>query len=193
MPFRYGTGGERERDRRAAGNDFSAPGAGATRFGSGLGGGSKTPSPPRDESGYVCPVRPGDPNDPSEQGLGGWEREDFDTEDDADPIGWLSNEHRGDPEDYHISATPTGDCAIWRRGRDRPVGFNRPAPGMSARDYRLVRDRESGRLMVLRRRNRDRMRRLRHEADQIRRRPTRDRAGQEHAALANLNEVNAEF
>jgi hypothetical protein len=169
MPFRYGEGGERERDVRAA---------------------------QRDLGGYIQGVQRGDPNDPDEQRLGYEERagEDFDTADDAEPIGWLSHEHQGDPEDYHLAHDPSTDCcSVFRRGQDKPIGRIRPAPGMTARDYYFSRDRKSGRLMILRRRNRDRLRQLQHEGDQIRRRPTRDRAGQERAALANLNEQHAAF
>jgi hypothetical protein len=47
--------------------------------------------------------------------------------------------------------------------------------------------------MILRRRNRDRLLRLQHEGDLIRRNPTQDAAHREHQALANLNQLNAEF
>jgi hypothetical protein len=176
MPFRYSSGGERDRGRDVRSR--------AARFG-------------RDEGGYVQPVRAGEPGDPSRQGLGGWEREDFDTEDDVnladEPVGFMER-HSGEPEDFHISHDPTtGDCAIWQRGRDEPVGFIRPPPGLSARDYRFAKDRRSGRIAILRRRQRDRMRRLQHEAADILHRPTRDAAHREHLALANLNQVNAEF
>jgi hypothetical protein len=191
MPFQYG-----ERDFRRSGRDLG-PSLSAHLSGPSFGSGFHAPSPqpPRDVSGYITPVRPGDFDDPDLQGLGYQRRDpgDFDTADDADPIGWLANEHRGPEEDYHIAHDPsTGDCAIFRRGQDRPIG-RRPAPGMSASDYRITRDRRSGRLMVARRRRGDRMRQLRHEADRIRNSPTRDAAHREHQALANLDRQHAEF
>jgi hypothetical protein len=153
-------------------------------------GGERMPS--SDESGFVQPVRPGSPDDPDEQGLGYEER--ADTADDAEPIGWLAHEYQGDPQDYHIAHDPsTGDCAIFRRGQDKPIGRLRPPPGMSARDYYFSRDRRSGRIAIMRRRNRDRMHNLQHQADQIRRRPTRDSLGQERQMLSLQNSINAEF
>jgi hypothetical protein len=105
----------------------------------------------------------------------------------------LLHEHHGEPEDYHIAHDPTtGDCAMFRRGQDRPIGRIRPAPGMGARDYRLARDRKTGRLMILRKRQQDRLSQLQHQGDQIRQRPTQDAAHREHQALANLKQ-HAEF
>jgi hypothetical protein len=189
MPVRYGSSAGGERDR---GRDVRRPSRG--HFGD-----------DRDVSGYTTTTRPGDPDDPSRQGLGYPERapEDFDTADDLDladqhddePIGLLPQQHSGtEPAEFHISHDgATGNLAVWRRGDSRPVGFIRASPGMSARDYRIARDRRSGRLAVLRRRNRDRLLHLQHQADQIRRRPTRDSQAKERALLANVNATNAEF
>jgi hypothetical protein len=160
---------------------------------------------PRDESGYVRPVRPGNPDDPSEQGLGYQERagDDFDTADDLDlsnrdpdnePVGLLPSEHRGEPKDYFLAHdSATGNIGVFRHGSDKPAAWVRPSPGMSTSDYRIAKDRRSGRIAIMRRRQRDRMHRLQAEGDQIRRRPTRDAAHREHQALANLNAVNQEF
>jgi hypothetical protein len=210
MPFRYGQGGERERDYRAAGRDL---GPHLTAHLSGPSFGSNpSPSPPRDVSGYVQPIQPGDPSDPSQQGTGYQRRapEDFDTSDDLDlvdqhdpvdpvdpddePVGLLPQEHRGEPKDYFLAHdSSSGRIGIFRHGSDTPAAWVRPAPGMGTSDYRIARDRRTGRIAILRRRNRDRMRRLQHEADRIRTRLTRDSLGQERQMLTMQNSINAEF
>jgi hypothetical protein len=192
MPFEYGTGGERGRDRRASGRDL-----GAHLRASGLRGGS----PPRDESGFIQPIRRGDPDDPDEQGLGYQEREDFTGDDldlsdqhDDEPIGVLPVEYRGEPRDYFLAHdAATGTIGIFRHGADWPVARFRPSPGTGVSDCRIAKDRRSGRIAVLRRRRGDRMRRLRREAADIARRPTRDGALQERRMLTVQNSINAEF
>jgi hypothetical protein len=200
QPFRYGQGGERERDVRAAQRDQPR----GPSFASGL----QSTSPPRDESGYIQPIRPGDPRDPGRQGLGYNEREDGDiTEDDLDlvdqhgpadpedePVGLLEHHHQGSPQDYFLAHdASTGNIGVFRHGSDKPAAWVRPAPGMGVRDYVLSRDRRSGRIAIMRRRNRDRMRRLQHAQDRLGRGRVHDSAQRERQLLAMQNQINAEF
>jgi hypothetical protein len=147
-----------------------------------------------DESGFIQPAAPGDPRDPDRQSVGYAERgEEYSTLDEEE-IGLLPHHVGGEPEDYFMAHDPmTGDIAVFRHGRDGPVGFIRRGPGMAAQDCRLVRDRRSGCLMVLRRRHRDRLRALTHEQDRLGRGRARDGLQQERQLLAMQSQVNAEF
>jgi hypothetical protein len=149
---------------------------------------------PRDESGFIQPTAPGDPRDPDRQGVGYAERgEEYSTLDEEE-LGLLPRHVRGQPGDYFMAHDPTtGDIAVFRHGQDSPVGFLRRAPGMAAQDCRLVKDRRSGRLMVLRRRNRDRLRALTHEQDRLARGRARDSLQQERQLLAMQSQINSEF
>jgi hypothetical protein len=194
MPFKYGEGGERERDRRAAQRDLGAHLRGPS-FGSGL----------RDRSGFVQPVEPAGPDRgqgvgyPPDRDLDDFVADDLDLSDqhnapEDEPIGLLPAEHRGEARDYYLAHDAgTGTIGIFRHGRDQPVARFRPPPGTGVADCRIARDRRSGRIAIMRRRNRDRMLRLQHEAADIARRPTRDSLGQERQMLATQNDINREF
>jgi hypothetical protein len=157
----------------------------------------------RDEGGYVQPTRYGAPGDPSEQGLGyperiedeRYSRGEFDRSDgdpDDEPLGILEHQH-GEPQDYYLAADSNGDIGIFRHGGDQPVGILRGSPGLAARDCRIVRDRRSGRLLITRRRHRDRLHALVHEQDRLGRGRSRDSAGRERALLQVQNDLHRQF